>query len=306
MPLHPQSEAFLQALALSDGPGWHELTPTEAREVFDSLVDLFGDGPDVASVSDHTIGDVPVRVYSPNTSTDSPAIVYFHGGGWVLGNIESHDALCRRLCNASQAKVISVEYRRPPEDRYPAAVDDCYLVTQHVLNHASELGIDSNKVIVAGDSAGGNLALAVTLKCRDENVPQTAGQILIYPVVEPIFDSESYLKFGDEYGLTRSAMMWFWDHYLEKLENGEATEYATLLSSDSLKSLPPTHVMLAEYDVLNSEGQALIERLKDSGVTVTSKQYDGQLHGFVHFAAAFDSHAEAMTDVADVVKSMTE
>lgn len=300
MTLHPQSQQFLKDLAAKRGPGWHEIPVEEGRKLFNSLDVIFGQGPDLHAVEERVIqGRIPVRVYRPtDAAAPQPVIVYFHGGGWVLGNIQTHDTVCRRLAETSGFVVISVDYRLAPEHKYPAAMDDAYSTTQYISERAQELGVDADRLIVAGDSAGGNLAAAVAFRARDVGGPRIAKQVLIYPVVEPDFSTDSYLAFADDYGLTKASMEWFWQQYI-----GDTTadrKYACLANAES-RDLPPAFLLTAEYDVLRDEGERFAERLRSAGVEVELKRYPGMVHGFVHFASVFDDSAQAIQDIANAV-----
>ncbi|MEW4488714.1 alpha/beta hydrolase [Thalassoglobus sp. JC818] len=307
MPLHPQAEAFLAAVAAQNRPGWEEMTPEEARTVFDGLQEVFGEGADLPVVRDETVGSgIRVRCYSPSTELPESVVLYFHGGGWVLGDLESHDSLCRNLCAASGVQVVSVDYRRPPEHRYPAAIDDCHEVFKILRSEPGRFGIDPSKIVIAGDSAGGNLAAAVALRAKAEGDIQPAAQVLIYPAIEPNFESDSYRQFGTGFGLTAANMQWFWNHYLGPEIVLEKFPYAALRGRHSLKGLPETFVVLAEYDVLHSEGQAFASSMISEGSNVQVKAYPGMLHGFVHFAAVFDSSREAIADMADFIQKVAQ
>lgn len=301
-PLDSQSQAFVAGLAESRGPGFHEMSPVEARRAFAGLAPLFGTGPEDVSTQDRKLDDTTtVRIYKPKSSDSNrlPVIVYFHGGGWVLGSVETHDALCRRLCSESQAAVVSVDYRLAPEHPFPAPLEDCFSATKYIHQHAAELGVDANRIAVAGDSAGGNLAAAVALKARNESGPPLLAQVLIYPVIDSDCNTASYSSFADGYGLTKESMQWFWKQYVgDRVTN----VYASPSKADTLKGLPETILITAQYDVLRDEGEAFAERLKDAGVAVTHRRYDGVVHGFVHFAGAFDRGKQAITDVAAQLK----
>jgi len=299
MPLTEQAQAFLDAIAEANPPQWHEMSPHEARETFDTFEELFGEGPEIHRVEDRTIdGDFPVRIFSDSES-DAPVVMYFHGGGWVLGNVRTHDALCRRLAKQSGCVVVSVDYGLSPENRFPGPLEDCFRATRHVANNPGEFGANG-KLAVAGDSAGGNLAATVSLQARDQDGPKIDLQVLIYPVIEPSCQTSSYQQFAEGYGLTLGSMQWFWDNYLGQQT---ITELAAPSRADNLSGLPPAHVITAEYDVLRDEGEAFAQMLEQAGVPTTLRRYDGNLHGFVHFAGAFDDGLRATSDVADVLRS---
>lgn len=297
MPIHPQCKAFLASLREAGRPAWNEMPLDEARRTFNELP-VFGDRVEVDNVADETIAGVPVRIYHVDRSRPRDVIVYFHGGGWVLGGLESHDALCRRLAKAADATVVNVEYRNPPESPFPAAAEDCFTVCDVLsVDHASYAVTD--RIVVAGDSAGGNLAVAVSLMARQRGGPQLAGQVLIYPVLDATMASESYQRFATDHGLTADVMSWFWELYAGAGPNSSRQNpLASPAAADDLSGLPPTHMLLAEYDVLRDEGQAFAERLIAADVPTTVKQYEGMLHGFVHFAALFDEAAVATQELA--------
>lgn len=301
MPLTQQAQAFLDAVAAANPPGWEDLSPQQGRETFNGFVDLFGETPELSRVENHTLpGDVRVRLYADAGDKPQPLVMYFHGGGWVLGNIQTHDALCRRIAASSGCTVVSVDYALAPENPFPKPLDDCYSATSTVIGQASSFDVDPDRVAVVGDSAGGNLAAAVSIRSRNEGGPSIKLQVLMYPVVSPDFDTESYEQFATGHGLTRASMRWFWKQYLGDQEAGPL---AAINKTDSLPGLPPTHIMTAEYDVLRDEGEAFARQLIAAGVPTTSKRYDGNLHGFVHFAGAFDDGLKATQDVGQVLKS---
>ncbi len=302
MPLTRQAQAFIDALAQTNPPGWHEMSPQEAREIFAGFSDRFGHGPELARVEDQIINDrIRVRLYSDSDSgSPVPAVMYFHGGGWVLGNLQTHDALCRRLAKHSGCLIVAVDYSLAPEHRFPHALDDCFRATSFVANQAERLGAIPGKLAVMGDSAGGNLAAAVCLQSRDEGGPSIDLQVLIYPVIKPDFESHSYQQFAEGHGLTRTSMQWFWQQYL-----GDQTVsvLAAPSTADSLAGLPACHVITAEYDVLRDEGEAFAAQLKRAGVPTTLRRYDGNLHGFIHFAGVFDDGLTACRDIALALRS---
>ena len=302
MPLHPQSQAFIDLLRQLSPPDWSEMDPDEARTSFAGLGEFFGTGPDVASINDHrSDGGVPIRVYRPVAGRTSPVVVYYHGGGWVLGDIDTHDSLCRRLAVSSGCAVASVGYPRSPETRHPAVDDACLEAADWVIRHAGDLGIDGSRVALAGDSAGGHLAAIVARRCRDVGRSWKAKlQLLIYPVMEPDFQTPSYESFAEGHGLTREAMKYFWRCYAG---TGEVPAAAMPPAAESLVDLPPAHIITAEYDVLRDEGEAYAAMLANAGVPVTHHQYDGMLHGFVHMAGFFDVGREAGEELGSVLAS---
>jgi acetyl esterase len=297
--LHPQVRSFLDALIAQNRPGWETMPPAEGRELFASLKGVFGDGPELYRVEDRTIaGHVPVRVYWPSEEDDLPVVIYFHGGGWVLGNLDTHDPLCRRLASGTGCVVVAVDYRLAPDAKFPAAFDDSFAATAYVSEHADEFNVDPSRLVVAGDSAGGNLATAVAIRAAEVGSPAIRSQLLIYPVVEPNFESHSYLAHAEGFGLSRQTMMWFWEQYLASEEDA-LSHYAVPSRAPNLSELPPAHVITAEYDVLLSEGESYADRLHAAGVETTIRRYDGMIHGFVHFSGVFDVGRQAVSDLAE-------
>lgn len=251
----------------------------------------------LASVEDTTIpgptGSIPVRIYNPHPGEKLPVVLFFHGGGWVICNLDTHDSCCRALSLTARAIVVSVDYRLAPEHKFPAAANDCLAATTWIGKHAAEIGGDERRIAVAGDSAGGNLAAVTALKAR-EGGPDLRGQVLIYPVTD-YYDpgSRSLFANAEGYGLTRNSMVWFWDHYLNN--SAEANNpYASPNRAPDLSGLPPALTITAEYDPLRDEGEQYAQRLKDAGVESELTQYDGMIHGFF---SALGVYAQAQVAV---------
>ena len=239
-------------------------------------------------------GEMLVRIYWPESTGPLPLVVFFHGGGFVLCSLDTHDELARGLCHGSGAVVVSVDYRLAPEAPYPAAADDCYAALVWAVSHAAELGADGARVAVAGDSAGGNLAAVTALRARDLGGPALRHQCLIYPVTDCRFDTPSYIENADGYFLTAESMRWFWSHYLQDM--GRAAEpYASPLRAPSLAGLAPALVITAEYDPLLDEGEHYAQALLAAGVPTTLKRYDGMIHGFVSMAEIFEDGRAAQS-----------
>lgn len=241
---------------------------------------------------------IPVRIYTPPGEGPFPLFVFYHGGGFVVGDVESYDVTCRILALKTGAKVISVDYRLAPEHPFPAAPEDCYAAAKWVAEHAKELNGDPNNLIVGGDSAGGTLSAAVTLMARDRNIPKIAKQILIYPVIDFHQQSipsryPSYTDNAEGYGVTNTHMSLFWDLYLEKEEDFDHS-YASPIRAADLSNLPPALVLTAEYDVLRDEGEEYGKRLTEAGVPVTAKRFDGIIHGFLQFFVDQEEAIEAL------------
>ena len=301
MPLDPQAQAFLEQLAASGAPPLHELSVAEARQV---IVTLFGttDNPEpVGAVEDRTIagaaGEMPARIYTPPGRGPFPVLVYFHGGGWVIGNLEAYDPTCRALTNAAGCIVVAMEYRLAPEHKFPAAPEDCYAALQWVVAHAAAIGGDPTRLAIGGDSAGGNLTAVVAQMARDRGGPNLVYQLLVYPVTDYHFDTASYRENADGYLLTKDAMVWFWHHYLRSAADG-SNLLASPLRAQNLRGLPPALILTAEFDPLRDEGEAYAARLREAGVPVTLKRYNGMIHGFFSLGAVFDQGKQAMAEAA--------
>jgi len=289
MPLDPSTADFLAQMESLGAPDISELSVPAARELSFSAAPV--EPVPVASVTDRTIaagstGDADgsthslgLRIYRPLVAEGRGALVYFHGGGWVLGDLESHDPICRRLSGGAGITVIAVDYRRAPETPFPGPVDDCYAATRWVADNAELLDIDPLQIAVGGDSAGGNLAAAVTLKARDLAWPNIRFQLLLYPVTDARFDTASYRDNATGYFLTRRSMMWFWDHYVPN-ESQRMQPLASPLRADSLLALPQALILTAEFDPLRDEGEAYANALDSAGVKVAHTRYPGLIHGF--------------------------
>jgi len=297
MPLHSQVKKFLDALAEQNSPGWEELTPHEGRDVFASLTDLFGEVEKVARVQELD----NLRIYTPTGTGPFPAVIYFHGGGWVLGSRDTHDVLCRRLANAAECVVVSVDYPLSPESQFPEPLETCYEATRFISQSAEEFEIDPSRIAVAGDSAGGNLAAAVALLAVERGTPSLSFQLLFYPVMDHDFSTQSYHEFAEGFGLTKSSMQWFWQQYLGSDGDGQ-NPCASPLRSSNLSQLPPAHIITAEYDVLRDEGEAYATKLIEAGVPTTVQCYEGMIHGFTHLAGIFDKGRQSLYDAASVLR----
>ena len=238
-------------------------------------------------------GEIPLRLYYPDDAGPLPVCVFFHGGGWVLCSLDSHDTTCRRLVNATGCLVVSVDYRLAPEHPFPAAVEDAFAATKWVAEHAGSMCADPARIAVAGDSAGGNLAAVVSLLARDAGAPKLVFQLLIVPVTEHLPDNSSYRECGADYYLTRGFMAWFFSHYLPREQ--DRRDWRALPSlAPSLAGLPPALVLTAECDPLREEGEAYARRLAAEGVPVTLRRFDGTLHQFFVMSEALPQGKEAM------------
>ena len=305
MTLDPQAKQIMDAMAALNLPPVEKMTPAEARENMRARTAGLGPVEDVARVTDHRVpvagGDIAVRCYTPAGSGPFPALVFFHGGGWVIGDIETHDGICRSLANAAGAVVASVDYRLAPEHRYPVAAEDAFAATRWVAAEGARLVVDPRRIAVGGDSAGGNLAAAVSLMARDRGGPALKLQVLIYPVTDHSFDTVSYRDLADGYMLTRAGMQWFWNHYLG--EHGDGRQpYASPLQAPSVEGLPAALVMTAEYDPLRDEGEAYADRLRRAGVPVTVTRYPGLVHGFIRWTNLVDKSRAARDEIAGALR----
>lgn len=235
---------------------------------------------------------IPVRLYWPRTAGDRlPLLVFFHGGGWVIGDLDSHDPLCRAMANETGAVVMAVDYRLAPEHHFPAAAEDAYAATAWAHAHAAELGAAPSRLAVAGDSAGGNLAAVVALMARDRGGPRLRLQVLVYPVVDCARNTPSYRANAEGYFLTAAHMRWYWEQYLGTADGSHP--YASPLRARDMSGLPPAYVVTAEFDPLRDEGEAYAQRLREAGVPVTARRYDGMFHGFFSLAELLPAAREA-------------
>jgi acetyl esterase len=282
------------------------LTPEQARRASDerrARTQVVAEP--VAEVVDRTIerpgGPLGVRIYRPDRSATLPVLVFFHGGGWVLCDLDSHDPVCRALANQVGCVVVSVDYRRAPESRYPAAVEDAYAATRWVARHADELGVDPDRLVVMGDSAGGNLAAAVALMARDRGGPRIAYQVLVYPITDHDFHTGSYRDFGVDHYLTTAAMRWYWDQYAPALADRNQP-YLSPLRADDLLALPPALIVTAECDPLRDEALAYALRLREAGTAVEQTTYEGMFHGFFTLTATLDGTRRAVSDVVRALR----
>lgn len=282
MPLDPQAQELLDQMAKLGVPPMHTLPVEQVRKNMAAI--YRGDPEEVKSIEDRRIpgpaGEIPIRIYTPEGTPPRPLVVFFHGGGWAIGDLDSHDVLCRQIANGAGAVVVAVDYRLAPEHKYPAAAEDSYAATVWAVENAAAIGADPNRVAVVGDSAGGNLAAVVSLMARDRGGPRLRYQVLAYPVTDYSFESTSYRENAEGYFLSRDSMVWFWDLYLPDQAAG-ADPLASPLRAKDLSGLPPALVLTAEYDPLCSEGDAYADRLREAGVPVEHRRYEGLIHGFL-------------------------
>jgi acetyl esterase len=304
MPLDPNIEALLNE-GEDDGPSF-ALGVEESRAAEYDFIELCGPEEPVASVVDHRVpvagGEVTVRVYTPEGSGPFPGFVYFHGGGWVAGDINTMDRPCRTFANGGNVVVVSVEYRCAPEHRFPAAAEDSYAAVRWTAEHAAELNIDPARIGVGGDSAGGNLSAVTSQMARDRGGPPLRLQLLIYPVIDHDLTRASYDEVGDGYGLTTPMMAWFWDQYIPD-PSARDNPYAAPIRAADLSGLPPAVVQVAYYDPLRDEGLAYAEALRAAGGTVDARTYDTLVHGWLQMGSFSDDSRQATMDGAAAIRA---
>ncbi len=298
MPLDPQIQAILDLGAGVPAP--NTLSVAEARVQYEGRIRLMAEPSAVGAVSERSIagpgGDLRLRIYRPKGEGPFPLLAFFHGSGFVLCSLDTHDGMCRNLCAGARCVVVSVDYRLAPEHKYPAGLDDCVAATRWIAEHAAELEGDVERLAVCGDSAGGNLAAAAALRIRDEGGPRLAGQLLIYPVTDYYAPgTPSYVENAEGYGLTRDTMIWFWNHYLS--EPSQAAEpYVSPLRARDLSRLPSALVVTAEYDPLRDEGEYYAEKLRAAGTPAIAARWDGMNHGFLFWVGRVDKAGAAMAE----------
>jgi acetyl esterase len=304
--LLPEIRSLLDQQATSGRPPLHHQSVEQARafHVADAAA-LNGPPAPVAAVADRLVpgpaGELPVRVYTPEGSPPFPIVVFFHGGGWVVGTLDTYDPLCRALAASTPAVVVSVDYRLAPEHRWPAAVEDAYAATEWASRNAAALGGAQHRLAVAGDSAGGNLAAVVALGARDRGGPAIAFQLLVYPVLDAAGDTASWREYADGYHLTADGMRWYWDHYLGGADG--AAPDASPLRAAFVGGLPPALVIGAEYDILRDEGEAYAARLAEAGVDASASRHAGVVHGFVRWRAVTGAAGDALQEAATALRS---
>jgi acetyl esterase len=296
--LHPQLVALLERAAKSPLPAYYDVPPAVARRLYrDTRGALTPDPPAVESVQLLMApGPVPVRAYRPKGAGKDevlPALVYFHGGGWVIGDLETADAIAREFCQRVGCVVVSVDYRLAPEHRFPAAVHDSYAATKWASENAESFNGEPNKLAVGGESAGGNLAAVVSQLARDRNGPAIVYQLLAYPVTGADFTTPSYRANAEGYLLTRAGMQWFWDTYLPNASE-RSNPMATPLNAKNFAQLPSALIMTAEFDPLRDEGEAYANRLKSAGVVVDYVRFDGLIHDFLAMSRQLSAVKPAM------------
>jgi acetyl esterase len=307
MAIDPDTQAVLEMIRVAGRPAFETLTPDEARQAYSNSRKVLQPPPeDVADVADSSIpgplGPIGIRLYRPIATSSSdvlPALVYFHGGGWLLGDLDSHDVVCRRFANAVRCRVVSVDYRMAPEHVFPAAVNDCFAATKYVFDNAASLGVDPGKVAVGGDSAGGNLAAVMALMARDGALPPLAFQLLIYPATDMMMTTVSATTIGPGVPLTSITMKWFIDHYAK----GHETDWrASPTRVASVAGTASALVLTCALDPLRDEGIDYAKRLEREGVRVVHLHYSDQIHGFMSMGRMIRAADQAIDMMARVLK----
>ncbi|WP_439888364.1 alpha/beta hydrolase [Pseudomonas sp. MBLB4123] len=300
MPLDKQIAAVLSQFSGQPQPDFSRLDAASYRQVVDHMMPPLP-GAEMAEVRALRVagaaGPLEARLYRPSAESNLPLLVFFHGGGFAFGTLDTHDNLCRSLAALTDAAVVSVAYRLAPECKFPVAPLDCYQATRDLCERAAELGVDASRLALAGDSAGANLALAVSRLAAEQGGPRIAYQCLFYPVTDGRCASASYAAFAEGYFLTREQMHWCWRQYLPTPEQAVDPLASPLLAED-LERLPPTTLLTAEFDPLRDEGEAFAERLRQAGVSVRAKRCAGMIHGFVSLAPFVEQGAEALATAA--------
>jgi acetyl esterase len=303
--LRPEIQTLLDQMDAWDRPPLEEQSVEQARafHLQDAAV-LNGPAVPVAAVEDQLVpgpaGELPVRVYTPEGEPPFPVVVWFHGGGWVVGTLDTYDPLCRALAAAVPAVVVSVGYRLAPEHRWPAAAEDAYAATLWASRNAARLGGVQHRLAVAGDSAGGNLAAVVALGARDRGGPQVAFQLLVYPVLDATAETASWREHAEGFHLTAAGMRWYWAHYLGQADG--AAPDASPLRAAFAGRLPPALVIGAEHDILRDEGEAYATRLAEAGVAATATRYPGVVHGFFRWRAVTPVADTALEEAATALR----
>jgi acetyl esterase len=308
MPLDPQAQALLEQMAAMNGPAINTLTPEQARQMM-KMMQLGGESEPVARVEDRTIpgpdGEMPVRIYTPEGSGPFPVLTFFHGGGWVIGDIDTHDPLCRSLTNQAGCITVSVDYRLAPEHKFPAAPEDCYAATKWVADNAASFNGDAARHAIGGDSAGGNLTAVVAQMARDRGGPPLVFQLMLYPATDFAADTPSMRDNSEGYFLTKADMEWFSNHYISSEEDKKHLLASPALAAD-LSGLPPALIITAEFDPLRDEGEQYGDLLKAAGVPVTVSRYDGMIHGFLSMAGILDQGKKAIEVAGKALKAAFE
>jgi acetyl esterase len=303
-------KAFLDSMAAVPGPKMWEIPPGAAREAFAGMMQLVGpkDVP-IGKVQNLTMpgpgGDLALRIYTPVAAKSEPlpTLVFFHGGGYVIGDLDTHDGLCRMFANAANIRVIAVDYRLAPEHKFPAAIEDAFAAVCWIEAHAAELGVDANHVAVGGDSAGGGIAAALSLMAKEKGAPKIAFQMLLFPVTQIGGRTKSLHEFAEGYFLELATLEWFYDHYGAASDVDRSdTRMSPLLAKD-FAGLPPAYIMVAGFDPLHDEGVAYGEKLRAAGVSVALADYPDMVHDFIYLQSVLPQAPEAVKAAAAALKA---
>lgn len=297
MKLDPKAKAIIDRAKAAGIPAWSSLSPVEGRRVYRARASLFGGEPTpMHFIEDRAFEgpatEVGIRIYHPTDESALPVLIYLHGGGWTLGDLDSHDELCRRLAVAAGCIVVSVDYRLSPEFPFPAPLDDCVAAIRWVADNADSFGGDSQRLAVGGDSAGGTMSAAACLRIRDEGGPRLALQLLIYPATRASFDTLSYFENATGRLLTRADMIWFWQNYLG--DASPTSPYACPDYADNLSCVPRALIITAGFDPLRDEGEIYGIKLRAAGVPVRMRRFPGMMHGFIALAADLEASRQGL------------
>jgi acetyl esterase len=307
--LDPKAKALLTAIAAAGAPSIAEIPYDFAREqVEQGYASMKIPVKTVGAVEDIKMegpgGELRIRIYTPFGEGPFPVMVFFHGGGWVLFSLEAYDPICSHLCDSAGCIVASVDYRLSPENKFPAAIDDCLAAARWISDNCAVWNGNPGKMILAGDSAGGTLATVTAMRIRDEGGPNIKGQVILYPVTDYIVpEKPSYVEFAEGYSLTINAMKWFWDKYLDKEEDARNPYAAPLLASD-LSGLPPALVIISGYDPLRDEGLAYAKRLAEAGVPVQMSFYGDMIHGFLSYLGILKHAITVVNEISVWIKKL--
>ncbi|UCH48408.1 MAG: alpha/beta hydrolase [Betaproteobacteria bacterium] len=308
MPLDPQVAAVLDAAKKANLPELWQLTPHDARAEYLRRTNRLKAEVDIYRFEDREIdgpgGRIPIRIYTPRELASNeklPVLVWYHGGGYVIGDLDTHDWACRALANESDCIVVAVDYRLAPEHKFPAAVEDCYAALKWVAANTTEIHADAGRIAVGGDSAGGNLATVISILARDDGSPKICFQLLVYPVTAPEPETKSHHAFAEGYLLTRKTITWFFTHYLRGPKDTKDFRYAPL-EADDLSSLPPALIIVAGFDPLRDEGVEYAEALIHAGNRVRLSNYEGMVHGFYLMGGMVDASLHAVSESAAMLR----
>ncbi|MBM86783.1 MAG: hypothetical protein CMQ41_00230 [Gammaproteobacteria bacterium] len=306
MTLDPQAEILLESIKESGARPFNAYSAQEARKIYDQASELVrGTPPEPFSIEEIVIpgsdGPILAWIYKPSADSNLPTLIYYHGGGYTIGSLKSHDCVCRGICVEAQCIVISIDYRLAPEHKYPAAVQDAWDAAKWVVEHAHTLSVDPKNIAIGGDSAGGNLTAVVSLLAKAAKNPRFVFQLLIYPCTDMTCSFESHKKFGEGYRLTNELIDWFYDHYFS--QNDDITHWkASPLNAKDFSDLPPAFMISAGYDPLQDENKAYAEKLKNAGVAIKHSHYGGMIHGFLTMPGKIDKAKEGISECASELK----